>query len=173
MKKIFLSLVLFFSFIFTQIEQPYPPISLVSIPTAGTLPKGYFAFENLFSKNGSITHKFSLGITNNLTLGMSYGIQNFIGDQKISKNKSYPEVQLKYRIYEENEKMPAIVVGIDTQGRGSYIESYMDPDDSTSVTILNRYEQKSLGVYFVISRNWNALGNFGLHEGMNKIINVE
>ena len=173
MKKIIIIVVLFISSIFPQVEQPYPPITLVSIPTAGTLPKGYFAFENLFSKDGAITPKFSLGITDNFTIGMSYGIQDFIGDGEIKKNKSYPEVQLKYRIYEESETMPAMVFGIDTQGKGSYIESYIDPNDATSFTVLDRYEQKSLGVYFVLSRNWNALGNFGFHFGINKNISED
>ena len=51
MQKIIIIVVLFISSIFPQIEQPYPPITLISIPTAGTLPKGYFAFEFLFESD--------------------------------------------------------------------------------------------------------------------------
>ena len=84
----------------------------------------YFAFENLFTKDGGVLPKFSLGVTDNLTIGMSYGIQNFIGDGDLIKNRDYPEIQLKYRVYEESETMPAMVIGIDTQGKGEYFENY-------------------------------------------------
>ena len=113
---------------------------------------------------GSVLPKFSIGITNNFTLGMSFGISNFIGTGKIRKNKSYPEVQLKYRIFDETETMPAIVIGIDTQGRGHFYEKHL-------LLPINRYEQKSYGLYFVISRNWEAMGNFGIHVGINKNLN--
>jgi hypothetical protein len=161
MKKYFLILVVFLSLIFSQSNQPYPPNNLVTIPTAGTLPKGYFSFENTFMNSGSILPKFSVGITDNFTLGMSFGISNFIGNGSMQKNKAYPEVQVKYRVYDETDVIPAIVVGIDTQGKGNFFAKH----NSLS---LNRYEQKSFGFYIVMSRNWSALGNFGFHFGLNK-----
>ena len=48
-----------------QGEQPYPHTNLVSIPTAGTMPKGFYSFENIFMNNGSIVPKFMIGITDN------------------------------------------------------------------------------------------------------------
>ena len=161
MKKNILVLTVLLSFLLSQSEQPYPPVNLVSIPTAGTMPKGYFSFENIFMNEGSIVPKFMIGITDNFMLGISFGISNFIGDGNIKKNRSYPEVQIKYRIFDETDKMPAMLVGIDTQGRGNFF------DEHSSIS-LNRYEQKSYGLYFVISRNWNALGNLGFHFGLNK-----
>ena len=53
MKKLLLVIFLS-SIIFTQEEQPYPPLDLISVPTAGTLPKGVFALETLLMKNGGI-----------------------------------------------------------------------------------------------------------------------
>jgi len=177
MKKIYLLLVLTISFIFSQMDQPYPPTNLVSVPTAGTLPKGYFSFENLFTKNGGVVPKFTVGITDNFTIGMSYGIQNFIGNKEIIKNRDYPEIQIKYRVFEESETSPAMVIGVDTQGKGEYYDNYTLSsehleEESTEVE-LNRYEQKALGVYFVLSRNWEAFGNFGFHIGLNKNINED
>ena len=124
MKKYFLLLVIISTILISQSNQPYPPINLVSIPTAGTLPKGYFSFENTFMNQGSILPKFSIGITDNFTLGMSFGVSNFIGNGNIKKHKSYPEVQIKYRVYDETETVPAVVIGIDTQGRGEYFEKH-------------------------------------------------
>ena len=169
MKKILLTLL--FSFIFCQSSWRYQPLDLVSIPTAGTLPKGHFSFENSFMDGGGILPKFLIGITDNFTMGFSFGMHNFIGTGDIVKNKDYPEVQIKYRIFDETDKVPAMVLGIDTQGRGMYHEFYENIDNDTGEVLykdLNRYDQKAFGLYFVISRNFEALGNFGIHAGINK-----
>lgn len=155
MKKI-IPILFILNLIFAQSEQPYPPLKLVSMPTGGTLPKGTFTLETLLMNNGGVLPSFSLGLTDNLTLGFSYGIQEFIGIGNFQKNKSYPEVQLKYRIFEETEAKPSILIGLDTQGKGKY------NDDK------ERYEQKALGVYFVFSRNYEMLGNLGTHIGLSK-----
>ena len=155
MKKV-IPILFILNLIFAQSEQPYPPLKLVSMPTGGTLPKGTFTLETLLMNNGGVLPSFSLGLTDNLTLGFSYGIQEFIGIGSFQKNKSYPEVQLKYRIFEETEAKPSILIGLDTQGKGKY------NDDK------ERYEQKALGVYFVFSRNYEMLGNLGTHIGLSK-----
>ena len=127
-----------------QIDQPYPPLNLVSIPTAGTLPRGSFTFESLVIKNGGIVSRLSVGFTDNFSFGVSYGVQNLIGDNKPSMNKTTPEVQIKYRVFDESEKMPAIVYGLDTQGRGSYHSlNTILINGKDSIHTLNRYDQKS------------------------------
>jgi len=172
MKKNILVLTVLLSFLFSQSEQPYPPVNLVSIPTAGTMPKGYFSFENIFMNQGSVVPKFMIGITDNFMLGMSFGISHFIGSGDIEKFRSYPEVQIKYRLFDETENIPAIVLGIDTQGRGEFTEiEWEDTDGDGEVDkehILNRYDQKSYGFYVAMSRNFSALGNLGFHFGLNK-----
>ena len=150
----------------SQREQPYPPLYLVSVPTAGTLPKGTFTSEFLLQKNGGVLPKIEVGLTNHFMIGMSYGVQKFIGDRKMAVNKTYPEVQIKYRAYEETTQWPAVVVGLDTQGRGEYHEFSIE-DDETS-TLIERYDRKALGAFVVASKNWNALGNLGFHVGLSK-----
>ena len=169
MKKILL-IVLLNTFIFSQSTWKYQPLDLVSIPTAGTLPKGHYSLENTFMDGGGIVPKFSIGITDNFTMGFSFGMHNFVGTGDIIRNKDYPEIQIKYRIFDETDKIPAMVLGIDTQGRGMYHEFYTKLDDSGAPISkdLNRYDQKAFGLYFAISRNFEALGNFGIHAGINK-----
>jgi len=152
----------------TQIRQPYPPLNLVSIPTAGTLPRGSFTLESLIIKDGGIVPRLSVGFTDNFSFGVSYGVQNLIGDAKPSTNKTTPEVQMKYRVFDESEKMPALVYGLDTQGRGIFhdIDSIKSINDTTIT--LNRYDQKAWGMYLVFSKNWDLLGNLGLHGGISK-----
>ncbi|MDP7027482.1 MAG: hypothetical protein QF380_03615 [Candidatus Marinimicrobia bacterium] len=151
-----------------QIEQPYPPLNLVTIPTAGTLPRGSFTLETLLINNGGVVPRLSVGFTDNFSFGVSFGVQNLIGENKPSINKTTPEVQIKYRVFDESEKMPALVCGLDTQGRGIFhgIDS-ITSINHTTIT-LNRYDQKAWGMYLVFSKNWNLLGNLGLHTGMNK-----
>jgi len=153
-----------------QIEQPYPPLNLVTIPTAGTLPRGSFTLETLLINNGGVVPRLSVGFTDNFSFGVSFGVQNLIGENKPSINKTTPEVQIKYRVFDESEKMPALVYGLDTQGRGLYhvTDSVFTHGDFDSTVSLNRYDQKAWGMYMVMSKNWNLLGNLGLHAGVNK-----
>ena len=170
-RTLLLLLPIIYNLCLAQVEQPYPPLNLVSIPTAGTLPRGSFTLESLIIKNGGIVPRLSVGFTDNFTVGVSYGVQNLIGDTKPSINKTTPEVQIKYRIFDESEKMPALVYGLDTQGRGEFhkqdsILSISGKSDSTQT--LNRYDQKAWGMYIVFSKNWNLMGNLGMHAGISK-----
>ena len=154
----------------TQIEQPYPPLNLVSIPTAGTLPRGSFTLESLLITNGGVVPRLYVGFTDNFSFGVSFGVQNLIGGNEPSINKTTPEVQIKYRVFDESEKMPALVYGLDTQGRGLYhaVDSIFTHGIFDSTVTLNRYDQKAWGMYMVMSKNWNFLGNLGLHAGISK-----
>ena len=80
--KYSINIFLFFSILFSQVEQPYPPLDLVTIPTSGTLPKGSFNLEALLIKDGGVVPKLSVGITDNFCVGFSYGIQDFISEEK-------------------------------------------------------------------------------------------
>ena len=167
-RKTLLFLPILFNLCWAQVEQPFPPLNLVNIPTAGTLPRGSFTLESLIIKSGGIVPRLSVGFTDNFTFGVSYGVQNLIGDTKPSINKTTPEVQIKYRVFDESEKMPALVYGLDTQGRGIFhgIDSIKSIKDSTIT--LNRYDQKAWGMYIVFSKNWNLIGNLGMHAGISK-----
>ncbi len=163
-----LIIIIFLHICWSQVEQAYPPLNLVSIPTAGTLPRGTYTIEALLSKNGGLLPKLSVGFTDNFSFGVSFGIQKLIGNDSLYYNKTTPEVQIKYRIYEESQSMPALVYGLDTQGRGTYTDTLIINSDSVST--INRYEQKAWGMYLVLSKNWSFLGNLGLHGGLCKSI---
>ena len=170
-RTLLLLLPILYNLCLAQVEQLYPPLNLVSIPTAGTLPRGSFTLESLIIKNGGIVPRLSVGFTDNFNVGVSYVVQKIIGDTKPSINKTTPEVQIKYRIFDESEKMPALVYGLDTQGRGEFhkqdsILSISGKLDSTQT--LNRYDQKAWGMYIVFSKNWNLMGNLGMHAGISK-----
>ena len=165
-KKILFLFLFILSFIFSQKEQPYPPLDLVSIPTSGTLPKGSYTLETLLTNGGGVLPKLSIGITENLFIGLSFGIQNFISERQPTLNKPTPEIQIRYRLYDETQTFPAIVIGLDTQGRGRFLSELYIGD--IHYYNFDRYEQKAVGAYLVGSKNWNLGGNLGIHIGINK-----
>lgn len=154
-----------------QIEaQMAPPSQLVTIPTAGSLQRGEYDIEILMQTGGGLLGRLGVGFTDRFSLGMSYGVHNFIGDEKPQINGLMPEAQLKYRLIDETMSMPAIALGVDSQGRGLYHDMEIGIDTTTGAAIatLARYDIKAIGAYVVASKNWNMLGNFGTHIGFSK-----
>ena len=134
-----------------------PPTDLITIPTAGTLGRGSFSMDMRIQDEGGLITGLSVGITDRFQFGLSYGSPNLIGDDSLNWYPR-PEAKLKYLVVNENLSMPALAVGLNTQGLGNYWA-----EDS-----LQRYDTKSLGIYSVVSKNWKSpLGNIGLHAGMN------
>lgn len=146
-----------------------PPTTLVTIPTAGTLARGEYEVELLMQTGGGILGRLAVGFSNRFTIGMSYGVSQFIGDKKIGLNRIIPEAQLKYRLLDETQSLPALSIGIDSQGRGGFWEQDVDIDSLGVPRIsMARYDVKAIGGYLVASKNWQILGNFGTHFGISK-----
>ena len=152
-----LSFLLLFSIGKTQ--EDLPPVNLVSLPTAGTLQQGTWTLDLHLQRDGGVLSNVLIGMTSNFSLGLSYGIQSLIGDSLPSINRATPEVQVKYRLFEESELYPAILLGLNTQGLGTFTA-----EDSVTNA---RYDFKAVGFYTVLSKNWDVMGNLGLHLGAN------
>lgn len=130
------------------------PLRLVDTPTAGTLMRGSYRTGIDIYPEGGILAGIGAGITNRFMFGLSYGGTNIIGTGKINWNKQVG-AQVRYRLYEEDYYMPAILIGYDSQGRGAYIDS------------TKRYVNKSMGIYAVASKSFIFLGTLGFHGGIN------
>ena len=149
-------IVLLISIIHLVNGQEYPPpTDLISVPTAGTLMRGSFSMDMRIQDEGGLVLGLSAGITDRFQFGMSFGSPNLIGDENLEWYPR-PEAKLKYLIVDENLSMPALALGLNTQGSGDYVDT------------LQRYEIKALGLYGAMSKNWKSpLGNIGLHTGLN------
>jgi hypothetical protein len=126
---------------------------LIDSPTAGLVGKGRFAVGLRFFPDGGLLGHVQAGALKRLTIGLSFGGEQVIGDQTIDWNPRV-EVDARYRAIEESKTWPALVVGYETQGFGHYSEG--------------RYRIKSKGFYLALSKNYlSSLGQFGIHAGIN------
>jgi len=117
------------------------------------IDKGRFGIDLRLFPNGGVAGQLHAGALKRLTIGISFGGEQIIGDQEI---EWYPraEVAVRYRVIEENTAWPALVLGYESQGYGAYLR--------------DRYQIKSKGLFLVLSKNYaSALGQFGMHGGMN------
>ncbi len=131
------------------------PQQLVHCPTAGMAEHGKMLTQMLVFPGDGLRAKVSLGLFNIAQVGISYGAMRLFGRGSVDVDP-LPGFELRLRILSEGVKMPAILIGLDTQGYGAYNDE------------LKRYDQKSRGGYIVASKNWWWLsGNFGLHGGFN------
>lgn len=126
----------------------------IANPTAGVLARGEARITQRMFKNNGIVLGADVGLFQNFMIGVSYGSEHIIGDQKpIWYNK--PDVKVKYRLIDETFEMPAFAIGIDTQGQGSWHNQH------------SRYDIKSKGAYLVASKNYEFWGLIGFDGGIN------
>jgi len=130
------------------------PINLIDNPTANFIDRKNFQLKLRVYHGGGMLTGLTVGLTQKLMFGVTYGGQNIIGQGKVLWNAA-PGVNIRYRIRFERVNFPAMCIGFDSQGYGTYY-----PD-------LKRYQIKSKGFYVVMSKNYFILKDFGVHGGLN------
>jgi hypothetical protein len=135
-------------------EKILPPTDLVDLPSAGTLDRGSYVSSLRIYPNGGLLGALKIGLSNRFYLGVAFGGENIVGEGKVNWNPE-PGLQVVYRIIDENFALPAIAIGFNSQGFGSYLKSK------------KRYTVKSRGFYAVASKNYAVLGDLSFHGGIN------
>jgi len=128
--------------------------SLVDMPTAGILEKGFVGVSMDLMPYGVVIPKIEVGVFDGFSFGISYGGSNIIGSGKVDMY-DLPGVNLRVRIIDETVSLPAFTLGFDSQGKGYY-------DDE-----LERYQIKSSGFFVAASKNFEFLGYLSLHGAIN------
>ncbi|MCL2064402.1 MAG: hypothetical protein FWG98_08525 [Candidatus Cloacimonetes bacterium] len=128
-------------------------LNTVDSPTAGILSRGEAMIHLKAFQNNGIVVGADVGLFDFMQFGLSAGGTNIIGNKEPDFNRV--DYKIKIRIINETLTMPAIALGIDTQGHGEYYSSQ------------RRYEIKSKGLYAVASKNASFLGLLGADFGMN------
>ncbi|MBN1560586.1 hypothetical protein JW998_10065 [candidate division KSB1 bacterium] len=158
------------------------PIQIIDMPTASILRGGSFRAGVRIYEQGGLLGSLSAGVSNKVMFGVSFGGLDIVGDaQKITWNPM-PGVHFIYRITEESMKLPAIVLGFDSQGYGpNYPESSSIAPIDTSCAcappetpsppyhkdMFDRYQFKSRGFYCVVSKGYATFLTAGLHAGVS------
>lgn len=128
---------------------------LIDTPTAGMLARGSFDMDFRTFSDGGVQTSLSIGLMNRFSIGLAYGASRVLTDTTPDWNPRL-EFQLRYRLLEEGEGLPAIAVGYSSQGYGKY-----DNDKK-------RFQVKSPGFYLAFSKNFSIYSYpAGFHWGVN------
>ncbi len=146
----------------TRPTQPKPtttlgwqPTMLVDCPTAGTLKRGSFNAVVRAYPNGGLLASTDIGMSNRLMIGVSYGAEGIVAEEKPVWNPRV-EFDIRLSVIDEGLVFPAITAGFSSQGYGAYIEEF------------KRYTYKSKGFFVVGSKNYPFYEwQVGLHGGFN------
>jgi hypothetical protein len=142
------------------------PRRLIDAHTAGILPKAYYDFEFRIYPAGDqhlvgsgLLAAISVGITDRLNIGLSYGGDGLVGRGRGVRPNPYPGGLIKYRIFDENYFLPAFAIGYEHQGYGG-IEPNVKYDG---------FVYKSQGFFIAMSKNYLFFNTvqFGLHGAVN------
>jgi hypothetical protein len=128
--------------------------SLVDMPTAGILEKGFVGVSTDILPYGTVMSRLEVGVFNDISFGISYGGGNLIGAGNPRWYK-LPGVNIRFRLFKEALIMPSITMGFDSQGKGEFFDSS------------SRYEIKSPGFYAAATKNFALLGYLSLHGSLN------
>jgi hypothetical protein len=128
----------------------------IDTPTADPLGHSYARWEIGAGPSGSVLSYFHVGVFDRLHFGLSYGMQEVLGEGPIDANPR-PGVQAQVLLL-DSPGAPTLALGFDSQGRGAWL-----PES-------DRFEGKSLGLYGVASlhlaaRDWPLLS--ALSGGVN------
>ncbi len=93
-----------------------PPRFIIDCPTAGTLSRGHYQIGTRFYPDGGAIAFTDIGLSNRLTIGISYGGDKVISNGSPNWNPKI-EFHLKFRPIDELEYFPAISIGFSSSGR--------------------------------------------------------
>lgn len=128
--------------------------SLIDMPSAGILEKGFVGVTLDVLPYGNLISKIEVGVFDNISFGISFGGSNIIGSGKVDWYR-YPGVNFRLRLLDETQTIPAITMGFDSQGKGAYLNDK------------SRYEIKSPGFYAAAAKNFEFLGYLSIHGILN------
>lgn len=128
--------------------------SLIDLPTAGVLSKGFAGISLDVMPFGVVITKIEVGVLDGFSFGISYGGSNIIGTGTVDWYK-LPAINVRARIIDESSTFPAFSFGFDSQGKGTYNKD------------LERYQIKSPGFFAAASKNFVFFGYLSIHGIVN------
>ncbi|MGA2296748.1 MAG: hypothetical protein ABSG15_04275 [FCB group bacterium] len=127
---------------------------IVDMPTAGVIPKYSYSASAIIQSNGGLMIEVDASPLTNINLGISYSGSGIIGNDGVNWQRQ-PGYHLSVRLFDEKIYFPAILIGLNTQGSGNYINSQ------------NRFQTLSPGLYAALSKSYIwKLGTIAFHGGV-------
>jgi hypothetical protein len=131
-----------------------PRLSIIDMPTARILPPKAYRVSGIIMQESGILTQVNYGLTKNVNLGFSYSAMPLFGEgDPILQPLLLFDVRV--RLLSEKKKVPAIVLGVNSQGLGAWENK-------------RRFEFNAPGIFLSASKNisWEA-GILSLHGGIN------
>ncbi len=130
---------------------PEGMLDLVDIPTANVLDYGGYRLNfRLYSKGGVQSH-ISFGVFQRLNIGATWDMEQLLGSEE-AKTVA-PTLNVKFKVYDGADILPAIAVGYDGQGR------FFNRDK-------DEYDERERGLYAAFAREI-FFPNFNITAGAN------
>jgi hypothetical protein len=126
---------------------------IVDMPTAGLLSKGKWSTDVYAMGNSGVMLDVSLAPLPNFNVGLSYAGAGFLGNGGI-RFQGLPSLHVRWRPVDETLSVPAVLVGLQTQGRGEPLGG-------------NVFQTASPGLFVAVSKNFTFLGSLALHSTYN------
>ncbi|WP_428066036.1 hypothetical protein [Candidatus Proelusimicrobium volucris] len=112
---------------------------LIDTPTAEVLPLRDLSVRTRIFTGGGVLAYFDFTVINRLSIGASLTAEHLVGESDEDIKLLVPALQLKYRLYDGGEHLPALAIGFDNQG-------FKYNHD------LDEYEQPAKGLYLAFSK---------------------
>ncbi len=128
-------------------------IEVINTPTANSVDFGGYSLSFRVYGQGSILARLFYGIImENLTLGISFNIENVVGTGNITPRRPY--LYIKLPLYSGSFTWPALSIGFDEQGFGNY-------NNETGT-----YQFDPMG-FFLVFTKMNFAPNLNISAGIN------
>lgn len=112
---------------------------LIDTPTAEVLPLRDLGIRARIFTGGGVLSYFDFTVLNRLSIGASLTAEHLVGESDEDIKLLVPALQLKYRLYDGGETLPAFALGFDNQG------FYYNHDK-------DEYEQPAKGLYLAATK---------------------
>nr|CAI78454.1 hypothetical protein [uncultured Latescibacterota bacterium] len=133
--------------------------NLVDVQTAHTLPRASYSLGVRVVPDGGVQTGFTVGVTEYVLAGVSYGAANIIGSGEPDWDNEI-EFELKIRLAEEYDVVPGLAIGYDSRGHGA-----QTPEGG--------YEKASQGIYIAAAKTAPFSEFWQFHAGISRTLEFE
>ncbi|HAM39322.1 MAG TPA: hypothetical protein DCP53_08035 [Elusimicrobia bacterium] len=145
-----LSVFLIFNFVFIILNRLYcetpKPAEIIDIPTADVVEYSSYDLSFRLQNTGGILSKMVFGVFAPINIGMSFDIDRLIGSSANKIDTRPPAIFFKARVFSGGLIIPAVAIGYDGQGYGTY---------NTST---DKYQFREKGIYVTFTREYFVPG---------------